>query len=293
MSRKKRYQEEELIPVVAKFAERFTGNEHTSITYEKAQDLMGAVLYCIEEYDKYGQESGNDAVGAERALRKAGMDIAAPQAYEAGRKLVTARVEKLRLLYNRMAPEFCDYGVICLRDIFYKGIPEFLRRYDAEYCPQDTLLTLDYPVWKDIHMLSGIDAVYEYLECISWEQEILSRFGEAYAVGLLRAYNGNYEELPVNICEIVLQNVLGHLLLHKPLEDRGFGKEEYIAAEKLLRGKTKEEIAGYGESTAGHLVNQFGGNQQLLDYLKCGILNIAVRIHNGAEHHCLDKIFLM
>ena len=86
------------IPVVAKLAERFTGNEHTSITYEKAQDLMGAVLYCIEEYDKYGQESGNDAVGAERALRKAGMDIAAPQAYEAGRKLVTARVEKLRLL---------------------------------------------------------------------------------------------------------------------------------------------------------------------------------------------------
>ncbi len=292
MSRKIRYQEKELIPVVAKLAEKYTGYEHTSITYEKAQDLMGAVLYCVEEYEKYGQGSVDEAVSRERVLPKACEGIAAAQAYETGRKLVLARVEGLRILYNRMVPGFRDYGVICLQHIFYKGIPEFLRRYDAVYLPQDTLLTLDYPIWKDIRRLSGIDAVYEYLECIAWEQEFLSWFGETYVAGLLRAYDGNYEELPVNISEIVLQDILGHLLLHKPLEEKGFGKEECVTAEKLLCGKTTEEIAGYGENAVGSLVCQFGGNQQLLDYLKCGILNIAVRIRNGVENHCLDKVFL-
>lgn len=41
------YTMEELVPVVGKLAEKYTAYESTSITYEKAEQLMGAVLYCI------------------------------------------------------------------------------------------------------------------------------------------------------------------------------------------------------------------------------------------------------
>ena len=47
---------EELLPVVGKLAEKYTGWESTSITYEKAEQLMEAVLYCIREMD--GQKEG-------------------------------------------------------------------------------------------------------------------------------------------------------------------------------------------------------------------------------------------
>ena len=40
------YEMEELVPIVGKLAEKYTANESTSITYEKAEQLMGAVLYC-------------------------------------------------------------------------------------------------------------------------------------------------------------------------------------------------------------------------------------------------------
>lgn len=46
-----KYEIEELVPIVAELAKKYTGYESTSITYEKAEQLMGAVLYCIQEME--------------------------------------------------------------------------------------------------------------------------------------------------------------------------------------------------------------------------------------------------
>ena len=40
---------EELVPIVGKLAEKYTAHESTSIAYEKAEQLMGTVLYRIHE----------------------------------------------------------------------------------------------------------------------------------------------------------------------------------------------------------------------------------------------------
>ena len=62
-----RYEMEELIPIVAELTERYTGYESTSVTYEKANQLMEAVIYCIQEY-----EAASPAVGWQR--RRIGWD---------------------------------------------------------------------------------------------------------------------------------------------------------------------------------------------------------------------------
>ena len=38
------YGMEELVPLVGKLADRYNGYEDTSVTYEKAQQLMGAIV---------------------------------------------------------------------------------------------------------------------------------------------------------------------------------------------------------------------------------------------------------
>ena len=43
------YTMEELLPVVGKLTEKYTGFSSTSVTYETARQLMEAVLYCIGE----------------------------------------------------------------------------------------------------------------------------------------------------------------------------------------------------------------------------------------------------
>ena len=66
------YTMEELLTVVGKLAGKYTGFESTSITYEKARQLMEAVLYCINELEGKG-------AGLAAAQR-----LPAQQAYERG-----------------------------------------------------------------------------------------------------------------------------------------------------------------------------------------------------------------
>lgn len=47
-----RYEAEELFALTAKLVRNYTGHESTSVTFEKAEQLMEAVLYCIMEYEQ-------------------------------------------------------------------------------------------------------------------------------------------------------------------------------------------------------------------------------------------------
>ncbi len=63
------YEMEELVPIVGKLAEEYTAYESTSITYEKAEQLMEAVLYCIHELKEISCNSLilNEKMPAQRA----------------------------------------------------------------------------------------------------------------------------------------------------------------------------------------------------------------------------------
>ena len=48
------YEMEELITIVGRLAEKYNAHESTSMTYEKAEQLMEAILYCIHETEQFG-----------------------------------------------------------------------------------------------------------------------------------------------------------------------------------------------------------------------------------------------
>ena len=222
------YTMEELIPIAGELVEKYTGFESTSVTYEKAEQLMGAVLYCIHEAelsagsvwvnaggDGAGDEQasvGEDAADSARVYTGGDMaggsvcvsekGLTARQAYEAGAALVEKKVRKALAMYNEMMPGFSDYGNICLYDTVVKGLPEFFKWYDIKFNPQDTILTLDYPVTGNLSEYTGIDRIYEYLKRIRMEQDFLHTYPENYVRSVLREYCGEYEEMVENIYEI-------------------------------------------------------------------------------------------
>lgn len=153
------YTMEELVPIVARLAEKYTASESTSVTYEKAEQLMEAVLYCIHE-------TGVPEEGAVIPSEK----IPARQAYEAGLERVKKKVKRALELYNEILPEIICQEDQNLNDIFTKGMPEFFLWYDVKFEPQNTRIMLDYPVSKDLSCYAGIDKVYEFLLCICREQ---------------------------------------------------------------------------------------------------------------------------
>lgn len=295
------YEMEELLPIVSELAEKYTSGESTSITWEKAQMLMEAVLYCLEEYDLACP--GTDDCNAKGSRGDQNMSAAAGslaggisvrERYKRGRALVFEKVSGIRKIFNELAGWFEDYGVRCLHDTVRKGIPEFLKWYDFAFCPQDTILTLDYPLFIDVTALRGADAVYRYICGIRTEQRFLGRFDRSYVMRVLEKYDPEYQDMVENICGIVLPGIIGHMALRKPLNEAGFGMQEYAGLCAIFEGKSIPDIKNTVEYFISGMVNQFyGKNEEMLTYLCHEAENISVRIDTAVRYGQPDKIFLL
>lgn len=262
------YSMEELVPIAGSLMKRYCGYENSSLTYEKAEQLMGAVLYCIHEY-----ESGNenrtppafDAChgGCESEVRNT--KVPATDAYRTGYELVVRKAKKAVVLYNRTAAIFRDYRLRCLNDTFRKGLPEFFRHYDARFNPQDTILTLDYPVLENLQALSGIDRIYEYLRCILLEQKFLGQLPFEEVTGCLTEYHFHYEELFENICHVFLLQLAKKQIEKEPAAGSRPGKEsasERQTGKEFVSGRKRSE-----EIIAGIIEEYTCGDPEIRAYL--------------------------
>lgn len=274
------YEMEELVPIVGKLAEMYTANENTSITYEKAEQLMGAILYCIHELKEI---NGNLLALSEK--------IPAQKVYEIGAAYVKKKTEKALNLYNRIMPGFYHYENQCLYDTFVKGIPEFFKWYDIQFEPQNTILTLDYPVLKDISGYTGIDKIFEFIKCIGLEQKFLKSFPAGYVTNILFKIDRNWKESMDNICETVFTYVTGHILTGKSLVEFELEQTDYLYMQELFIQVALEDIKKRLESALEIFIkNYYEDDRELLDYLSNAIGGIVVRLKNAADNKVLDSM---
>ncbi len=277
-----RYKMEELVPIVGKLAEKYTSFESTSISYEKAEQLMGAVLYSIHELET---EEWEPAV-------LAGGTVSAQQTYEIGASYVEKKTKAALDLYNQILPEFVCYGNKCLYDTFVKGLPEFFRWYDIKFEPQNTILTLDYPVLKDISAYTGIDKIYEFIKCIRLEQIFFSKFPTGYVEGVLRGYNRFYKDMAENLCEIMLISVIGHVLAMKPLLEQKFDKADYLRMQQIFGQNSLEDVKKILEKAVAAFIQEYyESDRGVLEYLNESVEGIAVRLKNAADYGMLSHMF--
>lgn len=274
------YEMEELVPIVGKLAEKYTSHESTSITYEKAEQLMGAVLYCIHEL---WESSGNAPSLNEK--------IPAQRAYEIGAEYVEKKTEEALDLYNRILPEFCHYENKCLYDTFVKGIPEFFKWYDIQFEPQNTILTLDYPILKDISEYTGIDKIFEFIKSIGLEQKFLKLFPAGYVINILSKDNRNWKESMDNICEIVFIHVIGHIMLGKSLTVIELEENDYFYMQEMFEQTALEDIKKHLEAALEIFIkNYYENDRELLNYLSGAISGIVARLKNAADNKVLGNI---
>lgn len=269
-----KYEMEELVPIVAKLAEGFTSKESTSITYERAQQLMEAVLYCIHEGEMTGQFS----------LAKED-ELSAENMYEIGVTCVREKTEETLRLYNGLMTHFSAYGNQCLYDTVVKGLPEFFKWYDCRYAPQNTILTLDYPVLIHNPEHTGIDKIYDFVGCIQLEQKFLNRFSLEYVQEVLFKYDKQYKIIIDNLCEIVLMNVISHILAGKKLSASDFDPEEYQKMQSFIQMESLSDLREKLKNAVRVLIRDYYENdEKLMEYLNKAVDNISVRIKNAAEH---------
>ncbi len=254
-----RYEMEELVPVVGKLAEAYTAGESTSVTYEKAEQLLGAVLYAIEELERSGHAS---------VIPKEG--IQARKAYEMGRRLVEEKVRAALDLYNKLLPVFSHYGNQCLYDTFVRGLPVFFQRYDTRFEPQNSILILDYPVLKDISGDTGIDQIYEFIRCVGWEQKFLRIFPERAVMQMLWSYNRDFRGTGGNVCEGVLWFAAGHMLAGKPFAEMDLGEQDARRIQEALKQMEKTDRERLLRRGIEALIGRDSENDEEMTEYLCG-----------------------
>ncbi len=269
------YAMEELLPIVAWLTTRYTRNESTSVTYERAEQLMGAVLYCIEEYEGTVIVGDIAAVeetsgGVQNQIRKT-EQVSAKEAYETGYRMVLQKIEKVRASYNEKILHFNAYGNENYRDTVEKGIPGFFKCYDPKFAPQENIITMDYPTIIPVAELQGIDAIERYLEYIDLEQKFLGALPAGYVEEVLTAYQPDYRRQFYNICGIVLREVFGQKQLRVWLQEiqpaRCSSKQLWTKLEKKME-----------QLLASLIREQYQDNQELFHYLSSALWDFSVEL---------------
>lgn len=275
-----KYEMEELVPIVAGLADQYTSKESTSISYERANHLMEAVLYCIDQCSDGRQLTG-------------GRGLTAKMAYEYGYELVIQKVKRTQELYNEMIMEFCAYGNENYELSVERAIPGFFRYYDAKFAPRETIITMDYPTICPITDETGINAVAKYVEYISYEQRFLRALPQEYVCDILFRFQPDYGKQFYNICQIIIRHILGHMLIGEPLGNRA-GEKEYATLGKLILETDAEHLEKLIERLLHQLIfEKYEGDQMLECYLQADIRNFTVEVQNAARNNVVKKVVVL
>lgn len=262
------YSVEELLPVVSGLTEKYTSKESTSVTYEQARQLMGAVLYCI------GELEGENQVAA-------GEKLSAPKAYQYGYEKTVEKVKQTQWIYNSMILHFNAFGNKNYNDTVTKALPGFFRLYDVRFAPQETIITMDYPTLQPIQDVSGIDAVERYVEYIVLEQRFMGKLPETFVLEVLQQFHEDYQRQFYNICRIILRHILTHMLIGKPMSTI-IDEKDFEQVKSITAMQDKEIIVKKVTRLLEKLIDEkYDGDKKLLNYLSGDIQDYCTELSMG------------
>lgn len=286
------YETKELIPIVAKLAEKYTSKESTSVTYENARCLMEAVVYCINVCQASHDDNISYVKGTKNqpATQK---KISAEDAYSLGYEKVIQKVRNTQDIYNRMIVDFKAYGNENYYDTVTKGLSGFFKYYNPRFAPHETIITMDYPVLCPIVGMTGINAVEKYVNCIRLEQKFMKAFPEEYIILTLSRFQADYTKQFYNICGIILRHILGHMITEKSLDSLAFDKD-YEALHKILLSCGREQMMTAIKAMLKRLITEhFDDDADMLCYLENDAQNFVTQLYAVQDSENLRNVVVL
>lgn len=299
---------EELLPIVAKLSESYTSNESTSIRYDTARQLMGAVIYCIEEYETFcSSTERNDSQSRDcmdgytlhnpdlhflQMPETTSSQTDAFTLYETGYQMVQNKTKAAKSCYDSFILSFDGFDNYFYESTIRKGIPKFFLYYDPKFNPQNHILTLDYTTLCFNETKSGIDIIYDYLKAIQKEQEFLHCFERSQVTTILNAYDSGYKDLPINPCQIMFRYLLCRELSKKnsssPLL---FTSAEQDTAIDFVLGHSRGELESYLNKVTESMIHLLPVKDNLCSYLASDIKDFLAELINAVQHDCIERLF--
>lgn len=258
---------EQIMPIVAKLADKYTSKESSSVSYEVAAMLTEAVVYTVEEC--FDRENASEVGAKEKGESLIAQNFETKNLsvfYEKGKDIICRKVYEAKDLYEKIIESVQDYGCVNYRDTILKGFPAFFTKYDYKFRPQNHILSLDYPLLVQNEDLTGIDMILQYLKGIYIEAEFLKKFsatavrqcvmegaaGESPQV-FLKYYMGN-------ICEVVLWRAICCAIADRPVNELSLEPEDWSDIKFVFEGDSVEKAQQKIEAIIKLLLQKLNDN---------------------------------
>lgn len=234
---------EALLPLVSGLAARYTSGDSTSIPYETAEQLMEAVLYCMEEGSDKDTGAASDSGTASDAAKPYPLEAAEAEAlYLRGYAAVLKKAETAKQLYEQILESWDSYGCTPYEDTLLRAVPAFFTRYDARFRPQHSVIDPDYPLLFPPEG-KGVTFLLNYLTAVRTESRFLSLFGRSAVTALLERTEPDFpHDFMGNLCFPVLLTALGCMIAEKPVPPLQLSPEDLPAVAFYLEGEDPVRI---------------------------------------------------
>ncbi len=185
----------DLILLLATSIDKYTGGLNSSVSIDIARNINRSNLYILNSYLRNKSLEENTKLLLTTDIKTI---------YKYAVSEIEKSLTKTKMFYKVI---FLS-NLIGTKNYFYNstlkdGIPAFFQNYNYIYDAENIIITADYRPYLVLNNLSGIDFINTYLKYLNYENLFLKHFSSAKIENLLKKLYNNYEELPINIFEIV------------------------------------------------------------------------------------------
>lgn len=247
---------------------KYNGTESSSIRKEIMEQINTSNYYTISLYLKTFKNP-DDAVNM---LKTKGLR----EAYYNGRKRIDRLLNIIKVMYIKVKQNKLKTKNTTYNNTILGGIQGFLKIYDPDFNAQDMKITADYPLYNNlIGKLEGVEFINEYVNSLYIENQFCNLFPSENIEHLLNGYSPEYEDLVINIFEIVLLEAIACKLVGRDIKDLELNECEFRQICEMFNGKSKVEIQAHIEKAYKEIQEElFPQNIELQKYIEKNLKTI-------------------
>ncbi|MGN1170722.1 MAG: DUF6179 domain-containing protein [Lachnospiraceae bacterium] len=262
-------------------AGKYNGIDSTSMTVEKAQEILESMLYTI------GVAAENGA--AKEEILNGSLSLL----LDRGREILKGKQKSVKVEWKLLCRELPRIpNVYFLSTMENLGL--FFDSYDIYFAAHHTSESIDYwPLCPVPETIKGISYIEEYIRRIQIENDFLNCFEREDVISLCEKYVSDYREALFNLCEPVLTNAIGLCLIGKEVRGLHISSAHREDIYHRLIGRTEDEICDMIKEAVLSACRQIGMTaENEKDYLVSAAAGLGARIREALKHRDLSDIFL-
>lgn len=259
---------------------KYNSIDSTSIQIEKAQDILECLIYTVWATVEAGASKEELLTGNISEL------------IEQGREILRTKQKYMKVAWELL----CD-DLPKVQNVYYRSTIEnigmFFKNYSIPYEAHHIPCSIDYwPLCPVSERLKGVHFIDEYLYRIQIENDFLNCFDEMQVRALYRKFIPHFEDALFNLCDPVLTNAIGRMLLGKQIQDLQISTEEQSSLLGTLTGKSIDELASMVARAIECICKEIGFEADEQQYLQLAVKGLPVRIAEAVKKQNLEYIFI-